>query len=131
MAEVPHFLQDCPVKATTQVGDGTGLQLERVLDLAELVGGLVRGHNSDTDPSSTQGANEDHSAYVRCKHIKGRILLESADRGLIKVNDFLVFPVFGTVAGYIERRRASGMLGKLVRPEIAIWGTLVNPVFVH
>ena len=54
MAKVPHFLQDCPVEATAQVRDGAGLQLERILNLAELVGGLIRRHNSDAVPGSKQ-----------------------------------------------------------------------------
>ena len=58
-------------------------------------------------------------------------MLEGTDRGLEEVDDLLVLLVCGTVASYVERRRAGRVLGELVAPEIAVRGTLVNPVLVH
>ena len=42
VVEVPHLLEDGAVLATSEVGNGTGLGLECVLDLGKRVRGLVR-----------------------------------------------------------------------------------------
>jgi len=51
----------------------------------------------------------------RSKHVVGRVLVESSNCGIKVIDYILMVFVICTVAGNVESRRASRMLGKLLR----------------
>lgn len=115
MAVVPDFLEDGAILASaSEIGHGTRLGLEGILELAEAVGGRVRWVDAGSG-----------------KHLPGRELLEGTDYGEVEVDDVLVLFVVWAIASHIIRGRAGGVLRELVSPEIAVWRTLVDPVLVH
>ena len=69
--------------------------------------------------------------YSRSKHVVRGVHLERADDGVEEVNHILVLLVVGAVASDVERGRASGVLGELVRPESLVGLALADPVLVH
>lgn len=62
---------------------------------------------------------------------EGWHLLVELDGGFEEINDFFVLAIFGPVAGDVEGRIASRMLGEFVRPEVVVGTSLRDPVFVH
>ena len=133
MAEVPDLLEDGSVAATAEVGDRASLRLKRALDLGERVRRLVR--REDTRAAEEGALEVDKTSilheYLRSKHVVGGVHLERADDGVEEVNHILVLLVVRAVAGDVERGRASGVLGELVRPESLVGLALADPVLVH
>lgn len=74
---------------------------------------------------------EEGEGSIRSKQLVGRVLLEGADGRVEEVNHVLVLLVARAIACDIEGRRAGGVLGELVCPEVRVWRALVNPVLVH
>lgn len=114
MVKIPDFLEDGPIEPATEERRRTRLCSKRVLELIQRISCFIRG------------------GYPRrSQQIKGRVHVECADDGIKEINHVLVLLVAGPVAGHVERRGASRMLGKLVRPKRLIWGTLVDPILAH
>jgi hypothetical protein len=68
---------------------------------------------------------------LRREHVVRGVLLVCADGSVVKVDNILVLLIIWTITCDIESRCAGRVLGELVSPEDVVWGTLVNPVFVH
>lgn len=97
MAVVPDFLEDGAILASaSEIGHGTRLGLEGILELAEAVGGRVRWVDAGSG-----------------KHLPGRELLEGTDYGEVEVDDVLVLFIVWAIASHIIRGRAGGVLREL------------------
>jgi len=63
--------------------------------------------------------------------LPGRETAVVFDCGLVELDDLLVLDIVGAVAGDVEGRVASVVLGEFVGPEGLVGGALVDPVRVH
>jgi len=114
MAEVPDLLKNGSILTTAKERDTSCLRLDGGLQLRQSIGRLIR--------------RDDASGR---KDLESRILLEGADDGIKKVDDVLVFLIFGSIACDVEGGGACCMFGEFVCPEISIRRTLTDPVLAH
>ena len=115
MAEIPNFGEYRSISGASEERNTSCLDLYSILELGKGIRRGVRWGN----PSSVKNIRQlryckRRARYSRGKHIEGGILVESTDNGVKEIDDILVQAITWSIAGNIESRCASGMLGELV-----------------
>ena len=98
----------------TDVGQSTVTFGKRILKLANRVGSSV----ARLDASGVQPTVSWQATVVE-------------NGSLEELYDLLMLDVFGAIARHVESGEAGAVLAEFMAPEVAVGGTLIDPIFLH
>lgn len=130
-----HVIPDLAQHSPTSIRAIRGLSSSSVIvsrsRAAHVRHSAMLGRKSVLELDSAVSSAVARRNVMLCKPLPCRELLIVSNRSLEEIYHLFMLLVLGSIAWYIECRKACGVLAELVSPKISIWTCLGDPVLVH